>query len=102
MLRVAAQDLARLRQIAGILARHGYLQLASNLREGKVDATDPEVQALGELELALGQIRTHQGRTAEARTLLAAAHRDLTLTLDPDHVLVKQTERALAELERRR
>ena len=42
MLRVAAQDLARLRQIAGILTRHGYAQLAKRIGEGKVDDADLE------------------------------------------------------------
>lgn len=45
MLSVAAQDLGRLRQIAVILARHGFQHLALNLREGKLDAADPEVRA---------------------------------------------------------
>lgn len=42
MLRVAAQDLARLRQIAGILTRHGYAHLAKRIGEGKVDNDDIE------------------------------------------------------------
>ena len=45
MLRVAAQDLARLRQIAGVLARHGYRKLAAGVSTGKLDAADPEVRA---------------------------------------------------------
>ena len=45
MLRVAAKDLGRLRQIAGILTRHGYAHLAANLREGKINADDPRVRA---------------------------------------------------------
>lgn len=45
MLRIAAQDLSRLRQIAGVLARHGYRKLAAGVRAGDVDADDPEVRA---------------------------------------------------------
>ncbi len=46
MLRAAAQDLGRLRQIAGILARHGFGQWATNIREGReVAADDPGVRA---------------------------------------------------------
>jgi len=42
MLRVAAQDLVRLRQIAGILTRHGYASLAKRIGTGKVDPGDVE------------------------------------------------------------
>ncbi|MCA9538792.1 MAG: AarF/ABC1/UbiB kinase family protein [Myxococcales bacterium] len=45
MLRVAAQDLGRLREIAGVLARHGYAHLAASVRAGDVDAADPDVKA---------------------------------------------------------
>lgn len=46
MLRAAAQDLGRLRQIAGILARHGYQQWAHRLSEGRaLPADDPGVRA---------------------------------------------------------
>lgn len=45
MLRIAAQDLARLREIAGVLARHGYRGLAAEIREGQLDASDPAVRA---------------------------------------------------------
>ncbi len=40
MLRVATQDLARLRDIAGILTRHGYAHLARRVGEGKTDGGD--------------------------------------------------------------
>lgn len=45
MLRIAAQDLARLRQIAGVLARHGYRKLAQGVRSGELDPQDPELRA---------------------------------------------------------
>ncbi|MCB9535133.1 MAG: AarF/ABC1/UbiB kinase family protein [Myxococcales bacterium] len=46
MLRAAAQDLGRLRQIAGILARHGYQQWAHSISEGRaLPADDPGVRA---------------------------------------------------------
>ncbi len=45
MLRIAAQDLARLRDIARVLARHGYRGMAADLSEGQLDADDPEVRA---------------------------------------------------------
>ncbi len=49
MLRVAAQDLGRLRQIAGILARHGYAHLAKRVESGGAGRSDPgtvQVEAL--------------------------------------------------------
>jgi len=45
MLRIAAQDLARLRDIARVLSRHGYRRLAADLSEGHLDADDPAVRA---------------------------------------------------------
>ncbi|MCB9526023.1 MAG: AarF/ABC1/UbiB kinase family protein [Myxococcales bacterium] len=45
MLVAAAQDFARLREIAGLLARHGFQHLAAGLRAGEVPADDPAVQA---------------------------------------------------------
>ncbi len=45
MLRVAAQDLGRLRQITRILTRHGYQHLAKNLDEGTIDPDDEHLRA---------------------------------------------------------
>ena len=45
------QDFARLRQIAGILARHGYAHLAENLREGRTKTND---RVVDEARSALG------------------------------------------------
>jgi ubiquinone biosynthesis protein len=45
MFKIAAQDLARLRQITGILARHGLQHLASGLQTGELDETDPALRA---------------------------------------------------------
>lgn len=45
MLRIAAQDLARLREIARVLARHGYRGIAADLSEGQLDTEDPAVRA---------------------------------------------------------
>lgn len=45
MLRAAYQDLGRLREIAGIVARHGYGHLAASLRRGKAIPEDPRASA---------------------------------------------------------
>ena len=45
MLAAKARDLARLRQIAGIVARHGYAHLAESLASGRAGRTSDAVQA---------------------------------------------------------
>lgn len=47
----SGQDLSRLRQIAGILARHGYAHLAENLRTGR---DRPDNAAVDEARAVLG------------------------------------------------
>ncbi len=51
MFGTSTQDLARLRQIAGIMARHGYAHLGESIREGRAK-TDP--RAAEEARQALG------------------------------------------------
>ena len=84
MFRAAAKDLGRLRQIAGILTRHGYAHLAANLREGQIDADDPRVKAdaaqvtaperLVQLLQELGPTFIKLGQVLSARPDLLPSH----------------------------
>ncbi len=84
MFRAAAKDLGRLRQIAGILTRHGYSHLAANLREGQIDADDPRVKAdaaqvtaperLVQLIQELGPTFIKLGQVLSARPDLLPSH----------------------------
>jgi ubiquinone biosynthesis protein len=67
LIRAAAQDLNRLRQIATVVARHGYGHLAESLRRGKAVPEDPKARAeaagVGEAPVRLRKLLQDLGPT---------------------------------------
>jgi ubiquinone biosynthesis protein len=84
VLRAAAQDINRLREIAGIVARHGYRHLAASLRRGRAVPEDPraraEAEAVGDAPVRLRMLLQDLGPTFIKLGQVLSARADLVPT----------------------